>query len=50
MECKGIYPFLFGVVVSNPELANKIKNIRPFQEVTGQTLDEYGRSHYVTAA
>ncbi len=49
MECQGIYPFLFGALISKPELANKIKGIRPFQEVTGQTLDEYGRSHYVTA-
>lgn len=48
MECQGIYPFLFGALVSKPELANNVKPIKTFQEFPGPTLDEYGRSHYIT--
>ena len=49
IECQGIYPFLFGAIISKPELANRIKAIRPLQEVSGVQLDEYGRSRIITA-
>ncbi len=35
MECKGIYPFLFGALIAKPELANKIQPVRQLPELPG---------------
>lgn len=48
MECKGIYPFLFGALIAKPELANKIPTVRPFSEFPTQEMDASGHIRYVT--
>ncbi len=49
-QCRGIYPFLFGVITQKPELVNKME-VQPLYPGLreGPEWDAQGRTHYVTA-
>lgn len=48
MECKGIYPFLLGALVSKPEIANRITPLRQLSEIVGSSSNEQDQNQIIT--